>query len=90
MWNCVADSMNYSRRNWKRRHEADTRRRHGNRSARRLGRHQRAHGREYRRRLLLAFAAENIEIPATRVVQVGDAGKPFPLLMMQGAPPVPR
>ena len=24
------------------------------------------------------------------VVQVGDSGKPFPLLVMQGAPPVPR
>jgi small conductance mechanosensitive channel len=47
-------------------------------------------GREYRRRLLPAFAAEGIDVPATRVVQVGDAGKPFPLLMMQGAPPVPR
>lgn len=46
-------------------------------------------GREYRRRLLLAFAAENVDIPATRVVQVADAGKPFPVLMMQGAGPVP-
>ena len=47
-------------------------------------------GREYRRRLLLAFAAENVEVPATRVIQVGDAGKPFPVLMMQGAAPLPR
>lgn len=47
-------------------------------------------GREYRRRLLLAFAAEKIEIPATRVVQVGDAGKPFSVVLMQGATPLPR
>jgi small conductance mechanosensitive channel len=47
-------------------------------------------GREYRRRLLLAFAAENIEIPATRVVQVGDAGKAFSVVLMQGATPLPR
>ena len=44
-------------------------------------------GREYRRRLLLAFGAEGIEVPAGRVVQVGDAGKPFPVLLMQGAAP---
>ena len=47
-------------------------------------------GREYRRRLLLAFAAEKIEIPATRVVQVGDAGTPFSVVLMQGATPLPR
>ena len=47
-------------------------------------------GREYRRRLLLAFAAEGVEVPAPRVVQVADAGKPFPLLMMQAAAPLPR
>lgn len=47
-------------------------------------------GREYRRRLLLAFAAENIEIPATRVLQVGDAGKAFSVVLMQGATPLPR
>jgi small conductance mechanosensitive channel len=47
-------------------------------------------GREYRRRLLLGFAAEGIEVPAARVVQVGDAGKPFPVLMMQGAAPLRR
>lgn len=50
-------------------------------------------GREYRRRLLAAFAVEGIEIPA-RIVQVGEAGKPFPVLLMQGAAPaegsVPR
>lgn len=47
-------------------------------------------GREYRRRLLLAFGAEGIEIPPGRVVQVGDAGKPFPVLMTQGSGPLPR
>ena len=47
-------------------------------------------GREYRRRLLLAFAAEGVEVPAPRVVQVGDAGKPFSLLMMQAPAPLPR
>jgi small conductance mechanosensitive channel len=41
-------------------------------------------GREYRRRLLLAFGAEGIEIPS-RIVQVGDAGRPFPVLLVQGA-----
>jgi small conductance mechanosensitive channel len=41
-------------------------------------------GREYRRRLLLAFGAEGIEIPS-RIVQVGDAGKPFPVLLVQGS-----
>ncbi len=47
-------------------------------------------GREYRRRLLLAFVAESVDVPAARVIQVGDAGKPFPVLMMQGAAPLPR
>jgi len=47
-------------------------------------------GREYRRRLLLAFGTEGIEVPAARVVQVGDAGKPFPVLLTQGAAPLPR
>ncbi len=47
-------------------------------------------GREYRRRLLLAFVAEGVEFPAPRVVQVGDAGKPFSLLMMQAPAPLPR
>ncbi|MGH7412774.1 MAG: mechanosensitive ion channel family protein [Candidatus Rokuibacteriota bacterium] len=43
-------------------------------------------GREYRRRLLQAFAAEGIEIPP-RIVQVGEPGKPFPVLLMEGAAP---
>jgi small conductance mechanosensitive channel len=47
-------------------------------------------GREYRRRLLLAFTADDIDVPATRVVQVGDAGKPFSVVLMQGAAPLPR
>jgi small conductance mechanosensitive channel len=47
-------------------------------------------GREYRRRLVLAFGAEGVDIPPGRVVQVGDAGKPFPVLMMQAAGPLPR
>jgi small conductance mechanosensitive channel len=51
-------------------------------------------GREYRRRLVQAFAAEGIDNPA-RVLQVGDAGKPLPVLLIQGAgsdqqTPVPR
>jgi len=51
-------------------------------------------GREYRRRLVLAFAAEGIDSP-TWVVQVGDAGTPLPVLLMQAAAsdqqaPVPR
>ncbi|MGH7396154.1 MAG: mechanosensitive ion channel family protein [Candidatus Rokuibacteriota bacterium] len=50
-------------------------------------------GREYRRRLLQAFAAEGIDIPP-RIVQVGEPGKPFPVLLMEGAAPaagaVPR
>ncbi len=50
-------------------------------------------GREYRRRLVQAFAAENID-PA-RVLRVGDADRPLPVLLMQGAsgdqaPTVPR
>jgi hypothetical protein len=41
-----------------------------------------------------AFAAEGIENPA-RVLQVGEPGRPLPVLLMQGAagedaPPVPR
>ena len=39
-------------------------------------------GREYRRRLVHAFAAEGIDNPA-RVLQVGDAGKPLPVLLMR-------
>lgn len=42
-------------------------------------------GREYRRRLLLAFGAEGVEVPPGRVVRVGDAGKPLSVLLMQGA-----
>ena len=34
--------------------------------------------------------ATGIEVPAARVVQVGDAGKPFPVLMMQGPAPLSR
>ena len=41
-------------------------------------------GREYRRRLVQAFAAEGIDNPA-RVLQVGDAGQPLPVLLMQAA-----
>jgi small conductance mechanosensitive channel len=47
-------------------------------------------GREYRRRLLLAFGAEGVEVPAGRVIHIGDAGKPFSVLMTQGAAPLPR
>ena len=51
-------------------------------------------GREYRRRLVQAFAVEGIDSPA-RVLQVGDAGKPLPVLLMHAAgsdqrTPVPR
>jgi small conductance mechanosensitive channel len=51
-------------------------------------------GREYRRRLVQAFAAEGIDNPA-RVLQVGDAGKPLPVLLMRAdasdqPAPVPR
>ena len=51
-------------------------------------------GREYRRRLMHAFAAEGVENPA-RVLQVGEPGRPLPVLLMQGpaggdASPVPR
>lgn len=41
-------------------------------------------GREYRRRLVQVFAAEGIDNPA-RVLQVGDADRPLPVLLMQGA-----
>jgi small conductance mechanosensitive channel len=37
-------------------------------------------GREYRRRLLLALAAEGIEMP-TRALQIGEAGKPVPVIL---------
>lgn len=51
-------------------------------------------GREYRRRLVQALAAEGIDSPA-RVLQVGDAGKPLPVLLMRAdasdqQAPVPR
>jgi moderate conductance mechanosensitive channel len=51
-------------------------------------------GREYRRRLVQAFAAEGIDNPA-RVLQVGDPGKPLPVLLMRAdasdqQAPVPR
>jgi small conductance mechanosensitive channel len=51
-------------------------------------------GREYRRRLVQAFAAEGIDNPA-RVLQVGEAGKPLAVLLIQAAgsdqqTPVPR
>jgi moderate conductance mechanosensitive channel len=42
-------------------------------------------GREYRRRLVQAFAAEGIDNPA-RILQVGEAGRPLPVLLMQAAP----
>jgi moderate conductance mechanosensitive channel len=47
-------------------------------------------GREYRRRLLLAFDAEGIELSTSRGIQVGDAGKPFPVLVMQAAAALPH
>jgi small-conductance mechanosensitive channel len=51
-------------------------------------------GREYRRRLVQAFSTEGIDNPA-RVLQVGEPGKPLPVLLMQAAAsdqqaPVPR
>lgn len=45
-------------------------------------------GREYRRRLVQALAAEGIESPG-RTLQVGDGGRPLPILLMQ-APPAER
>jgi len=42
-------------------------------------------GREYRRRLVQAFAAEGIESPG-RTLQVGDGGRPLPILLMQAPP----
>ncbi|MFI5374766.1 MAG: mechanosensitive ion channel family protein [Candidatus Rokuibacteriota bacterium] len=41
-------------------------------------------GREYRRRLVQAFSTEGIDNPA-RVLQVGEPGKPLPVLLMQAA-----
>jgi moderate conductance mechanosensitive channel len=46
-------------------------------------------GREYRRRLVHAFAAEGIEAPS-RIMQVAESGKPLPVLLMQGAGPDQR
>lgn len=43
-------------------------------------------GREYRRRLLHAFGAEGIEVPP-RTLQVGEPGKPLPVLLLQGVQP---
>jgi small conductance mechanosensitive channel len=43
-------------------------------------------GREYRRRLVHAFAAEGIEV-AARALQIGEPGKPLPVLLLQGAEP---
>ena len=37
--------------------------------------------REYRRRLLLAVGPEGIEMP-TRALQVGEAGKPLPVVLI--------
>jgi len=42
-------------------------------------------GREYRRRLVQAFAAEGIESPG-RTLQVGDGGRPLPILLMEAPP----
>ena len=42
-------------------------------------------GREYRRRLVQAFAAEGIE-SAGRTLQVGDGGRPLPILLMESPP----
>jgi small conductance mechanosensitive channel len=45
-------------------------------------------GREYRRRLLLALAAEGIEMP-TRALQIGEAGKPVPVVLTYAAGSAP-
>ena len=42
-------------------------------------------GREYRRRLAQAFTAEGIESPG-RTPQVGDGGRPLPILLMEAPP----
>lgn len=45
-------------------------------------------GREYRRRLKKAFDAEGIEIPFPhRSITVGEASKPFPIVLRQAAAP---
>ncbi len=43
-------------------------------------------GREYRRRLLQAFRDQGIEVPP-RSLQLGEPGKPLPVLLVQGAGP---
>ena len=43
-------------------------------------------GREYRRRLLLAFREQGIEVPP-RTLQIGEPNKPLPVLLLQGAGP---
>jgi small conductance mechanosensitive channel len=43
-------------------------------------------GREYRRRLVHAFAAEGIDAPP-RVMQVVEPGKPLPVVLMRGGGP---
>ena len=45
-------------------------------------------GREYRRRLLLALVAEGIEMP-TRALQIGEAGKPVPVVLTHATVPAP-
>jgi len=45
-------------------------------------------GREYRRRLLLALVAEGIEMP-TRALQIGEAGKPVPVVLTHATGPAP-
>ena len=47
-------------------------------------------GREYRRRLLLAFGAEGIEVPAAAGRPGRRCRQALPVLLMQGAAPVPR
>jgi moderate conductance mechanosensitive channel len=46
-------------------------------------------GREYRRRLVHAFAAEGIDVPP-RIMQVAEPGKPLPVLLMQSVGPDQR
>ena len=40
-------------------------------------------GREYRRRLVHALAAEGVDAPP-RILQIAEPGKPLPVLLMQG------
>jgi small conductance mechanosensitive channel len=46
-------------------------------------------GREYRRRLVHAFAAEGIDVPP-RMMQIAEPGKPLPVLLMQDVGPGQR